>query len=583
MKSLIGLLLLCVLAAPPHSAAEDWVETTLHSMTVEQKVGQLFVVELLAIFANEQSPEYRYAVEMVRTYHVGGFVLAAGTVNDIALTANALQKHATVPLIINADLEAGLNVAHPWRWNRGWTERLPAYVSGGGTAFPPQMAVGATGDPARAEEAGRITAREARAVGILWINAPVADVSNNPANPIVSIRSFGEDPRFVARMVQASVRGVQGERVMATLKHFPGHGDTEQDSHAGLPVLPFDQGRLDSVELVPFRAGIEAGAKCVMTGHLALPRIDSSGRPATLSRKILTGLLREKLGFQGIIVTDAMRMQGITDLYGSGEAAVLAIEAGADVILIPQDVAAAHGAVLGAVRSGRIPLERLNASVRRILEAKAWTGLDRMATVDLEAVPRVVARPEHVRAAQEISDASVALLRNRGVIPVRPGTKTRLVVLSEDPIPGSGLELRRILNAPLGEVGMMLCTNETGPERLQEIRDSLRKADVAVVAAYLTIRAWKGAHQFSRPLQGFLDSLATLAPKVVTVAFGDPYFLGRLPETDAVMTPFNTTVLAERSIARVILGEIPPLGRLPVTIPRAGEPPFHDTPHERQE
>lgn len=583
MARIIASLVAALLILPARVPAQTWVDSTLTSMSVEEKVGQLFVVELLAIYAHEQSPEYRYAVEMVRRYHVGGFLLAAGTVSDIALTSNALQRVSRVPLLINADLEAGLNVAHPWRWNRGWTERLPAYVSGGGTAFPWQMALGATGKPEYAYEFAQITAREARAVGIHWTNSPVADVSNNPANPIVSARSYGENPRFVAEMVEAYVRGAQSERVLATLKHFPGHGDTDQDSHAGLPVLPFDERRLDSVEFVPFRAGIAAGVKCVMTAHLALPRIDSTGRPASLSKKIITGILREKLAFKGIIVTDAMRMQGITDHYGSGEAAVLAVEAGVDVILIPYDIGEAHGAILRAVQSGRISRKRLDESVRRILEAKAWVGLHQKRGVDLEAIPRVVASPEHIRAAAKISDASVAMLRNSGVIPVKPGTDVRLVVLSEEPLAGGGLELSRLLSAPLGDVRIMTCTNETGAERIGAIRDSLKKADVAIVAAYFTIGAWKGGHRFSPPLQSFLDGIASLSDRVVTVAFGDPYVLARLPETDAVLTPCNTTVLAEHSVAKAILGEIRPTGRLPVTLPGRTDRESNDRNLEREE
>ena len=235
-----------------------WVDSTFSSMSLEEKVGQLFVVELVALYSNVESPSYQYALEMIHTYHVGGFLLAGGDALENAVVTNALQKESKLPLLINADLEAGLGYAHPWRLNRGWTERLPHFISGGGTLFPSQMAIGATGDVNYAYEFGRITAREARAVGIHWTNSPVADVNNNPNNPIVNTRSFGEDPSRVARMVEAYVRGLQEGKVIATLKHFPGHGDTEQDTHMGLAILPFDEQRLYKVELLPFKAGIAA-------------------------------------------------------------------------------------------------------------------------------------------------------------------------------------------------------------------------------------------------------------------------------------------------------------------------------------
>ena len=316
-----ALVLLVISAGSLRAQDLRWVDSSLSTMTLEEKVGQLFVVELVALYSHAESPSYQYALEMIHRYHVGSFLLAGGNVLDIAVVTNALQQESKPPLMINADLESGLGYAHPWRLNRGWTERLPHFISGGGTLFPCQMAIGATGNAHHAYEFGRITAREARAVGIHWTNSPVADVNNNPNNPIINTRSFGEVPSRVARMVEAYVRGLQEERVIATLKHFPGHGDTEQDTHMGLAVLPFDEQRLDTVELVPFKAGIAAGAKSVMTAHLALPQIDPTKRPATVSNKIVTGILREKLGFQGIIMTDALRMQGVTDKFGPDEAA----------------------------------------------------------------------------------------------------------------------------------------------------------------------------------------------------------------------------------------------------------------------
>ena len=323
------------------------MDSTLASLSIEERVGQLFVVEFVGLYTHENDQAYRYAVDMVTRIHAGSLILGGGTILDIATVTNKLQTLAKVPLLINGDFEAGAAHGSYWRLSRGWTDRLPRLIPGGGTQFISQMGIGATRNPQYAYELGRITAREARAIGVQWSNSPVADVNSNAENPVINTRSYGEDPAAVAEMVGAYVRGAQDAGMIATLKHFPGHGDTRDDSHMRLPVLPFDRERLNSVEFVPFKAGIAAGAKAVMTSHLALPRIDPSGKPATLSAPVLTGLLRKELGFDGIVVTDGMRMQGITDQYGSAEASVLAIEAGADAVLGIEDIDKGYQGVSG--------------------------------------------------------------------------------------------------------------------------------------------------------------------------------------------------------------------------------------------
>ena len=326
-----------------------WVDSTMATLNLREKVGQLFVAELVALYTHTNHPAYQYALDMIRDYHVGTFILGGGNTLDIPLITNKLQQASKVPLLINGDLESGMSYTHPWRLSRGWTDRLPKYIGGGGTVFPSQMGIGATGNPRYAYTFGYVTAREARAVGIQWSNSPVADVNNNADNPIINTRSYGEDPHMVGTMVDAYVRGARDGNMISTLKHFPGHGDTREDTHMGLPSLPFDMERLKAVELVPFRTGIAAGADAVMTAHLALPKIDPTGRPATLSHPVLTGILRDSLGFDGIIITDGMRMQGITDKFSPAEAAISAIEAGADAILASADIDAAYKGVLQAV------------------------------------------------------------------------------------------------------------------------------------------------------------------------------------------------------------------------------------------
>lgn len=578
MRTARTVLLLTLSLTPCASSVAQgprWVDSTLASLTLEEKVGQLFVAELVPLFTNEDDTAYRYALAMIRDYHVGTFILGGGNVLDIPIITNKLQKASRVPLLINGDLEAGMTYMHPWRLSRGWTERLPKYIAGGGTQFPSQMAIGATGNPSYAFELGRITGLEARAVGIDWTNSPVADVNNNADNIIINTRSYGEDPALVASMVDAYVRGARSAGMIATLKHFPGHGDTREDSHMQLPSLPFTLPRLDTVELVPFRAGIAAGAQAVMTSHLALPAIDPSGRPATLSRSVINGILRQRLGFGGIVVTDGMRMQGITDHFSSAEAAINALDAGVDAILAVADIDSAFRGVVAAVRSGRLALKRIDESVRRILEAKDWAGLSRSRTVSIDSIFRVVGARDFRAKAEEISDASVTLLRNTGnVIPLKPSMAVTVVAVSEDPQPQTGIDLLEGVEPFVRSASLVRVSDETGSERFREISASAERSDVLVVGIYLSVVAWKGDRRFAGPLEDFLQSLGRLRVPVVTVAFGDPYVLGKIPLTQVVLTPFNGTVLAERSIARALTGRIRIAGKSPVTVPgryRRGE------------
>jgi len=545
-----------------------WVDSTMATLNLREKVGQLFVAELVALYTHTNHPAYQYALDMIRDYHVGTFILGGGNTLDIPLITNKLQQASKVPLLINGDLESGMSYTHPWRLSRGWTDLLPKYIGGGGTAFPSQMGIGATGNPRYAYTFGYVTAREARAVGIQWSNSPVADVNNNADNPIINTRSYGEDPHMVGTMVDAYVRGARDGNMISTLKHFPGHGDTREDTHMGLPSLPFDMERLKAVELVPFRTGIAAGADAVMTAHLALPKIDPTGRPATLSHPVLTGILRDSLGFDGIIITDGMRMQGITDKFSPAEAAISAIEAGADAILASADIDAAYKGVLQAVHDGRLPEKRITESVRRILLAKARVGLAERRTVDVDSVFQIVGSPEFQRAAEEMSDASVTLLRNeKNILPLGRTTRLHIVTVTEEPHPQVGTDLLTEIEPFVGTATVTRVSNETGRERFEEITTSLGQSDVILVGVYLSVVAWKGDRRFAAPLGDFLASLGSLPKPVILVAFGNPYILGKLPETQVVMTPYAGSTLAEQSVARVVSGRVKARGKLPVTIP----------------
>src|SRR6202035_5109938 len=391
-----------------NSSSEDagkWVDSTLKQMSVEEKVGQLLFTTYHGSFTPTDSAAYAQMMHDVEEPHVGGFInvtqgsplgFLKSQAYPSAVLSNQLQAKSNLPLLIGADFE------------RGTAMRLDE-----GTSFPTAMALAAAGNPKDAYTMGKITALEARAVGIQWIYAPDSDVNNNPDNPIINTRSFGENPQKVAEYVSAFIRGVQENGGLATAKHFPGHGDTAADSHIDLPVIRADRQRLESLELVPFRAAIAAGADSIMTGHLSMPALEpDSNAPATLSTNILTDLLRKELGYQGLVVTDAMDMGGITVRYAPGEAAVRAFAAGADALLMPPVPDAAFDALRDAVKSGRISHERLDASVRRILQAKARLELNKNKLVDLNAINEKFGRAPWQKEAQDISDRGVTLLRD---------------------------------------------------------------------------------------------------------------------------------------------------------------------------
>src|SRR5215217_1818329 len=340
------------------AAPEVDVDALLESLSLRDKIAQLVVPWIPGTYAAYDAEAFARMAMWVDSLHVGGLIVSVGSPLDIAAKLNRLQERSSLPLLIASDLEGGTSI----RFN-------------GGTPLPPNMGVAATGSDSMAYEMGRITALEARAVGIHLAFAPVADVNNNPANPIINVRSFGEDPVAVGRLVAAEIRGLQEHGMLATAKHFPGHGDTGTDSHLALPVLFSNWARLDSVELVPFRSAIAAGVTGIMSAHIALPGVEGGLlRPGTVAPNILSGILRDSLGFKGLVITDALNMGGIANLYGA-DAGVRAFLAGADLLLQPADPASAIDAMMAAMSRREISVDRLNRSVRRVLALKQRVGL----------------------------------------------------------------------------------------------------------------------------------------------------------------------------------------------------------------
>ncbi|WP_251981048.1 glycoside hydrolase family 3 protein, partial [Salinibacter ruber] len=479
--------------APPKSS---WAGRQFRDMTLDEKIAQLFVVRIDGEFQNANTPSYRETVALVEEFGAGGLIFGPGTPMTQIAMANDLQAKAERPLLVAQDTEWGVGM------------RIDA-----ATSFPPAMAIGATRDASHAYRVGYATAREARALGVHQLYAPVADVNNNPKNPIINVRSFGESPSLVGTMASAFTRGAQRGGTLATVKHFPGHGDTDVDSHINLPVLRFDRSRLDSLELPPFRQAFDAGVRSVMTGHLALPEIAADSVPATLSRPLTHGLLREELGFDGLVVTDALNMQAVTRTFGVGETAVRVLEAGADLVLMSTNPHAAHQAVRQAVTSGRIDTTEINDSVRRLLRVKQDLRLHETRRVSLDTTRHRVAQRSHEVLARTVARESLTLLANAdSLLPLTPPEQhdALVVTLSDSEYPGTGdTFVDRLRAQPAIET---LDTRRLDPRSdSTDVNDHLADAadyDVVVVPSFLRVQAWSGSIGLSDMHHDFLEDLA---------------------------------------------------------------------------
>ncbi len=552
--------------------AREWIDETLASLSLQEQVLQLVFPWIPGSYASTGSEEFLTLAALVEK-GIGGLSISIGLPHSYAAKLNELQTRARVPLLVTADFESG---GPAMRLNRSYA--LPTLLpQGGGTAFPPTMAFGAIRDERFAYEYGRITAIEARAVGVHVNFAPVLDVNSNPDNPVINTRSFGEDPGAVARLGAAYIRGAHAGGVLTTAKHFPGHGDTRTDSHLELPQVTADRARLDSVELVPFRRSVDEGVDAVMTAHVSVPGVlGPDAPPATLSPYFLTTVLREEMGFGGVLFTDALRMGAITNHYGGGEAAVRVLEAGADVILAPADVDEAAGAVLTAVESGRLTRERLRASVRRILEMKARAGLHRERLVSLDGVDEVVGTGAHQALADSAASLSITLLRDRdGRVPLSL-ERTRSVVSLTYAIERdltAGLTLDQELAPHFDRFSPVRVGPEAGPATYDSILSSLADVDLVLVGAYVPPRSGSGSVSVPTSFAEFVRTLDGTIPTVV-LSFGNPYVLGSFPEVGTYLLAWGGWEVSQRAAARALIGERAISGRLPVSIPphhRAGD------------
>jgi beta-glucosidase-like glycosyl hydrolase len=570
-------------AKPGDKQAAAWVRKTLAKMTLDDKIGQLVVPGLNGVYTPVDSEALDKLERLVREGRVGGFHVfgggealppallnpvygvagsraVKGDALAIATLLNRLQRASALPLMFTADFEGGAG-----------------YIVDGATRMPRAMALGATRDTALAERAGRVGASEGRALGVHVDYYPVVDVNVNPQNPVINIRSFSEDPELVARMATAYLRGIQQGGMLSTAKHFPGHGDTTVDTHLDLALIEHSRSRLDAVELVPFRAAIAAGVDAVMSSHIRLPALDpTAGRPATLSRPILTGLLREELGFKGLVFTDSMSMHAISKRYAPAEAAALAVQAGADVVLDSPDPEAALRGIKLALERGEIAMDALDRSVERILQAKARLGLHRARTVDVEAVPASVGGRAHEAVAVEIASRAITLLKDeRGQVPLALPQQARVLLLSvvdsaggwREAAPGRVLipELRKRLPG----LTAVEVTDRTTTSELDLLRAMAKGADAVVAATFTRASDPSGRLGLSPGQQSLLEALARDDARrpLVVVALGSPYVGALGAKLPAVLVTYEVGDAPEAAAVRALCGEAPIGGRLPVSLP----------------
>ncbi|MDA1103075.1 MAG: glycoside hydrolase family 3 C-terminal domain-containing protein [Gemmatimonadetes bacterium] len=555
-------------AADPLPAPEprSWALRTLDEMTVAEKAGQLIMPWVLGDFAPEGSASHDRVLTYIEESGIGGLVMSVGTPFEVAAKLNDLQRHSRIPLLVGADLETGAGFRM-----RGAIHMPGTIDLGGATDFPTLMAVGATGQERLAYEMGRITALEARSVGIHVPFAPVLDVNNNPDNPIINVRSFGGDATSVSKMGLAFIRGVQENGAIATGKHFPGHGDTEVDSHVALPVIRHDRARMDSVELRPFQDAIDAGMGAIMTAHISVPSLNGGiTEPSTLSPLVLTNVLRDQMGFDGIIFTDAMDMNAISRQHDASEAAVRAIEAGADVILMPASVEEAIKGIVEAVQSGRISEVRLDRSVLRMLESKEGLGLHEDRLVPIEAIPQQVGIPAHIAVADRIAQSSITLLKNDGELIPLAGTRTARV-MSVSYRRTSDVLAGRFFNGVLRGTYPRLTTVEldveTSDEAYASVLRGARDNALVVVSTYVTAVSYSGSVAVPDELVDFIEQLRRIGVPHVVVSFGNPYLISAFPDVRAYMLAWNGSEASQRAAAKALLGQAEIVGRSPTQIP----------------
>jgi beta-N-acetylhexosaminidase len=551
-------------SATTATVSSRWTDSVLASLSLREKAAQIVWPSVFGDYVSGDSPQWRRLTDYIQREKVGGFTISVGSPIEVAAKLNAMQSMSSIPLLFGADLEAGAG----FRARGGYF--VPNAIDlGGAIVFPPEMAVGATRDTALAYEMGRLTAVEGRALGIHIAYAPVLDVNNNPDNPVINTRSFGEDPALDAHLGVAFIHGLQDHGMIATGKHFPGHGDTGVNSHLALPIVTVSRARLDTVELVPFRAAVASGVGAIMSFHGSMPALDSSNVPGTLSPKVLTGLLRGEMGFKGIIISDAMDMRGVLDQFGADEAVKRAISAGIDVLIQPLDVSQTIDAVVAGVHEGRYTEARLDSSVRKILETKRRLGLPQRKLVDLNALRFLVGDSSNVQVARTIAEKSVTLVKDSlHEVPIsNRNAKVLSITLARRADLPAGNAFNAELRAALPNLRTEFIATEDAPLNFPRLLAAADSADITIISSYVG-QNWDAVTASApQAFAGFVQTLMQRGRKPLVVAFGNPYLLQQLPWLGTYLVAWGGFPVSQTAAARALLGLSPISGHLPISIP----------------
>ncbi len=530
-----------------------WADSVFNKMTLAEEVGQMIVPFTWTSYYSSDDPSYQTLIHFVRDLKVGGFVVSIGDIYEQAILLNRLQSVADIPLLISADYENGLGMR---------LKEAPA--------FPTNMAFGAAGDSLLVYKVGNAIAREARAIGVTQNYAPVSDVNDNPENPIINVRSYGEDPNLVAKLASAFIKGTQDAGVIATAKHFPGHGNTSVDSHAELPVLNSTYEQLDKVELVPFRADVKAGVKSVMVAHIAFESFEGQNQiPGSLSHKITTDLLQDSVHFHGLIVTDALNMKGVTNKYSVAEAAVRAVKAGADILLMPPDIEVALNALVRAVQRGEISKERIDYSVKKILLLKSELGLNKNKFVNIDDISDIVGIQAHKLLAEKAARRSITIIKNEdNILPLQyfQNKKVLCITVSDNCDPTTGALFSQELSSRYHNVNFQQVNPASNKLDFDSLLVLAKESDIVIIPAYVKVRAGKGTVDFPDNIRDFLTNIANLKKPTVLISFGNPYILRSSPNVSAYVCAYGDQPCSITAAVQAIFSESPVSGKLPISI-----------------
>jgi beta-N-acetylhexosaminidase len=530
---------------------ELWIDSLLDKMTIRERVAQMIMPWAGGNYTPENSSDYKRIRYLINDLKVGGFIFFKGDILNEALMINRMQAATDIPLLISSDFERGLAM------------RLTD-----ATEFPYNMALAATGDLTLAREMGRIISLESRAIGVHQNYAPVADINDNADNPIINVRAYSEDKEIVSLYCEAFIRGSIEGRMISTVKHFPGHGNTETDSHKELPLIPGTRESLMMNELEPFIRSIKSGVHSVMIGHLRVPSLESEKIPASLSRKIVNDLLIEELGFRGLVVTDAMNMNAITRYYSVAQASVMAVKAGNDIILMPPDEDIAINSISDAVYNGEISIERINESVRKILAAKRWVGVDKQKESNIANIPMFVGSRENIFLAREIAERSITLIKNDdAVIPASPEKYYTTAVISISDGNFSGTYFNELVDQEFGYIKTIALNRRSSDKDFKKAMEIARSSDLILIPSYVKVRAYQGTVKMSDKQTNFIKSVLKMNKPSVIISFGNPYLLSQFPEAKTYITAYGDAAVSQKAMIRAIAGKSDITGRLPITIP----------------